>query len=450
LAVRTNPASLRFPKQAVGRETTSVLYRAGNDAVMKKIVRPVDNYSNLSTSHQIEVRDNGQLFNTSTKSGTGPAIYTSGGVELEAVCPKGGSIVARVSDRIWLGLDDRILFSKPINPASGSLDRYAPEFNELFGFSIPGSRRPTGIGDLDGKVVVFTESEIYVITGNGPDAAGNENDFSSLTTIATNTGCVGSRSVVKTPVGLMFKGAAGIYLLDRSLQLTFIGSAVEDTTSQFPYVSSAVLVSEANEIRFTCTLTPPSSGGDAGVIVVYNYEAKAWSVWNISRGAFSNVPFVGACIHKGIYYALDSTGVIMYEDVGKWFDDGDKWITFSASTANFQPAGQSGWARYRSATLLQESRDPHNLTVDVYSGFESTPSQTHTWTAEQLATFPGYPTRQQPKIGIRRQKEQAQRIRWYDSQADTSITGAGFKMSGINIQFGVKKGTVKVSSQQRS
>jgi hypothetical protein len=395
--------------------------------------------------------DVGQLFDAATGSGTGVPIYTTGGAELEASCPQGGMIVAKVADRIWLGIQDRVQYSKELSPRTGTEDVLAPEFNELWGFVVPSGRPVTGIGDLDGKAVVFTSEEIYVVSGRGPDNAGNNNDFSGLVTVSTDTGCRSARSVVSTPFGVLFAGTAGIYLLDRTLQLAFIGAAVEDTLRQYPYVTSAVLVAERHrtEVRFTCNLTPPASGGDQGVVVVWNYDTKQWSTWELNlTGPLT--PLIDACLHQGVYHVLSSLGRVFREDDSTWYDVGDRWVTMSASTAWLQGAGQSGWQRIRSATLLQESRDPHDLTVEVYSDFEGAETQSHTWSSAELGAFPGQPWRQQPRMGIHRQKCQAIRVRWLDSEAGDSITGEGYTMAGLTFELGIKRGTVKVAKEQRS
>lgn len=445
LAFRTCPASLRFPRIAVGRESTARVHRAGADAVQKQMTRPSEYRANSPSAHFVEAVDVGQLFDTATGSGTGIPIYTTGGAELEASCPQGGMIVAKVGDRIWLGIQDRVQYSKELPPRTGTEDVLAPEFNELWAFVVPSGRPVTGIGDLDGKAVVFTPEEIYVISGRGPDAAGNSNDFSGLVIVSTDTGCRSARSVVATPFGLLFAGTAGIYLLDRTLQLSFVGAAVQDTLREYPLVTSAVLVAEQakTEVRFTC-----NQGDDLGVILVWNYDTKQWATWEVGV-AGPRTPFVDACLHQGVYHVLTSLGHVYREDDATWYD-GDQWVTMSASTAWLQGAGQSGWQRIYSATLLQESRDPHDLTIEVYSDFEDGESQSHTWSAVDLASFPGHPRRQQPRMGIRRQKCQAIRVRWFDGVADDSVTGEGLAMAGLTFELGIKRGTVRVAKGQRS
>lgn len=454
LAIRTCPASLRFPRITVGRESSAIMHRAGADAIFKRMSNPIELAKNAPDAHIVQMLDYGQLFDPATGSGTGTPLYIEGG-EVAAVCPEGGQIAVVAGDRLWISdlyRRERVQYSKRLTPATGTQDQIAPEFNELFGYVIPSGRPVTGIGDLDGTVAVFTDQEIYAISGGGPDDAGNGNDFSGLVPVASDTGCLTPRSVVSTPFGVMFRAEAGIYLLDRTLQLSFVGSAVERTLAQYPHITSAVLVAgyKRQEVRFTCSTGPTGFG----VILVWSYETKQWSVWDVTTagegGDRPRTPFAGACVHHGVYHVVDYIGRVYREDPATWYDDGDKWVTYGGSTAHLQAAGQSGWQRTRSATLLQESLDPHNLTIEVYSDFEEAPSQEHTWESADLADFPGAPKRQQPRIGIRRQKSQAQRVRWYDSEAPDSVTGRSFQMQGLTLELGIKRGTVKVARGQRS
>jgi len=45
--------------------------------------------------------------------------------------------------------------------------------------------------------------------------------------IPTDTGTINPRSIVLTPMGIMYQSEKGIYLLDRSLQVSYIGADVE-------------------------------------------------------------------------------------------------------------------------------------------------------------------------------------------------------------------------------
>jgi hypothetical protein len=448
LAIRTCPASLRFPLIAAGRESVAIVHRAGADAIFKRMSPPVERTVNEPDAHIVELLDHGQLFDPATGSGTGAPIYTTGG-EVEAVCPEGGQILAVAGDRLWISdlyRRERVQFSKRLTPATGTQDVLAPEFSELFGFVVPSGRPVTGIGDLDSSVAIFTDQEIYVISGNGPDDAGNGNDFSGLVPVASDTGCLSPRSVVSCPFGVLFQGDAGIYLLDRTLQLSFVGRPVQDTLQQYPSITSAVLVSRprTTEVRFTC-----NQGDDLGVILVWQYDTKQWSIWDVTT-AGPNTPFAGACVHQGVYYVVDFQGHVYREDTATWLDNGDSWIYFAGRTAWLQGAGQSGWQRTRSCTLLQASKDPHELTVEVYADFEETPAQSHTWASAELAAFPGHPRRQQVRVGIGRQKGQAHSVAWADGPADDSVTGESYTMAGLTFELGIKRGTVKVAKGQRS
>lgn len=62
------------------------------------------------------------------------------------------------------------------------------------------------------------------------------------------------------PLGIMYKSNKGIYLLNRSLQVDYIGSPVEDYNSQ--NITSADLIQDKNRRRFLTS---------SGVTLVYDY-----------------------------------------------------------------------------------------------------------------------------------------------------------------------------------
>jgi hypothetical protein len=455
LSLKTQPATLRYKVGQTGKYAAMVVYRGAADGVFKQMTRPNRLIPNIDSDYTQELYDFGALFDTGTGNGTGTPIYTTGGAEIPNVAPNGGLIVAKIGQRVWVARKDEIQYSKTIAPRTGAEDVRAPEFYELLGFLTPSGRDVTGLGDLDGKAFISTSEEIYIVAGRGPDDAGNGNDFSELSPVADDGGCIEPRSVVSCPYGVLYQAKNGtIYMLDRSLQVTFVGHPVEDTLAEYPIITSAVTVAHKNEVRFTCNKA--RIGETTGVIVVWNYEKTQWTVWDVTT-SIPNQPFVGACVHdRGTpaapdptYHVVTPTGYVYYEDDSTWYDAGSNWVTAAGRTAHLQRAQQSGWQRVRSATLLAERKDPHNLTVEIYSDFEATASQSYTFTDAAIATFPGLP-REQLRAGIKRQKSQAIQYRWYDSEAAASVTGQGAIYAGLTLEIGVKRGTVKVSKQQRS
>src|SRR5207302_1775315 len=85
--------------------------------------------------------------------------------------------------------------------------------------------------------------------------------------LASDLGCQSPASVVETPAGLMFRSSKGIYLLDRSLSVQYIGAPVESFNSLT--VSGAFVLAYANQVRFTTV---------EGTTLCFDYVQAVWTV----------------------------------------------------------------------------------------------------------------------------------------------------------------------------
>ena len=104
---------------------------------------------------------------------------------------------------------------------------------------------------MDEKLVIFEDDRIFYLTGSGPNATGQQNNFSDPQLVTSDVGCSNTRSIVQTPKGLMFMSNKGIYLLDRGLSTHYIGAPVEAYNSLT--ITSAILIQDENQVRFTAS-----------------------------------------------------------------------------------------------------------------------------------------------------------------------------------------------------
>lgn len=422
------------------------VYRADDDAVYKRVSEPkryIENRAIAATGITgnyvtVDFVDNGLP--------QGDELYTTSG-EIEAVCPEGARIVATGIGRVWLGdlvRRARIQYSKPIAPGTAFEDAIAPEFNEGFGYLLESGERVTGIGELDDKMVVFTESSIFIIVGRGPDDAGAQNDFSGLVLVSNDAGCIEPRSVVGFPGGVLFRSAAGIMRLDRSLAVEFVGGAVRDQTDAYPEVTSAVLVAERTQVRFTVT----DSGGTDAQVLVYDYRVGQWSRWVLTwddAGTGRTFVPVGACLHGGAYYVVNAAGMVLQETYAHHFDDSIRFVGLDITMGWLQTAGQNGWQRARKLEAQCKWHDPHKLTLTVYENMEAAAIDSEPWTHAEVLTFPHYTEHMEVAKRITRQKCKAVRAR-IRSAADATtspVTGEGFSFMGFVFEAGQRRGLEK-------
>lgn len=268
---------------------------------------------------------------------TAQSIYTSGGGLAATPWPDFSKSVV-TSTRFW-ALDavnkGRVLPSKLFE------EYIAPEYNSTLAINLGDERDLTAIGKLDDKVIVFERNDIHVIYGEGPDNRGQGQDF-AVHYISTDVGCEDQQSLIETPIGLVFYSKPrGFYMVDRNLQVQFIGSGVE-TIARDIDVISATLVPEFGEVRFIVSkgdLTPDLSDqiveeAPRAVLVtgvynpprarvtnalptnpclVFNYEKQAWSV-------YSNYAGSAATIYQNRYTILKPDWSIWQESPTRYDD----------------------------------------------------------------------------------------------------------------------------------
>jgi hypothetical protein len=356
-------------------------------------------------------------------------LYTTGGV-LENIAPPASSLITTFGDRVFTN-----------DPDDPNVIRYSKEAREGFPveFNDTLSRRTsskggdiTAIAPMDDKLIIFKDRAIFYMSGDGPNNLGEQDNFISPQLITTDAGCIDAKSVVDTPNGLMFKSQKGIYLLTRSLSVTYIGAAVEDF-NQFT-VSSAVLVSDKNEVRFTT---------ENNVALVYNYFYGQWST-------FTNHEAQAATNYENLYTFVKSSGQVYQENLNN-FRDGSQSYSLKLVTAWIQLAGVSGFQRVYKAIMLGTYKSGHRMKVKVGYDFSPNFSQEVTFNPETVLNAPSYgegtpygadalyggPEQlYEWEINFKKQKCQAIRLQFEDIQSGNY--GEGYSISHLVLRIGQK------------
>lgn len=129
-----------------------------------------------------------------------------------------------------------------------------------------------GFAEMDEKVIIFGRRRPFVVYGTGPDASGSFSQYSDPQPIPTDVGCVDARTILRMPNGVIFKSAKGWYLLGRDLAVSYIGGGVQRYDDAV--VTSAVLLEDRRECRFTCSFTGENG---TGFYLCYSYQTEQWS-----------------------------------------------------------------------------------------------------------------------------------------------------------------------------
>lgn len=380
-------------------------------------------------------------------------LYTTGGI-VENIAAPASSLMALYKSRIILvqAEDPNTLwYSKQV------VQSVPVEFSDLFTIYVSpttGSQESTGtttaISSMDDKIILFKSNNgagtgIYYVTGNGPSNTGLNNDFSDPVFITATVGCNNQKSVVVTPIGIMFQDPKkGIWLLGRDLSTRYIGSEVEFYNDDM--VLSAVSVPGTNQIRFSL---------ESGTTLVYDYFYNQW-------GTFTNLPAISSVIYAGLHTYLDDSGQVLQEADGVYTDNGNP-VLMSFTTGWIGLAGLQGFQRAYFLYLLGQYSSPHKLSVSIAYDYSSSASQTSIISPTNFneeyggdtlygsgSPYGGNATTEQWRVFLQNQKCQAIKITVDESYDPTFSTnpGAGLTLSGVNMVIGAKSGYPRLPAAQ--
>ena len=373
-------------------------------------------------------------------------LYTTGGV-LDGVNPPAALCQCVHWNRLWI-VDETgttIWFTKQLTEGE------SPAFNEALTIYFPDGGDITALASMDDKLVIFKAGGISVVYGQGPADNGQGSDLTQPQSVASDTGCIDWRSVVLTPIGLFFQSPTGLYLLDRSLQVSWIGQSVVDTLFLYPTVQSTALIPTATQVRFVCS--SPSTG--ASIVIVYDYLAKQWTTFRydhtsapISGMAFAETTTTnsaGALVPTAFTVATTSDGTLwreqdpalatlaqpVWEDtdtIGNYY-----FVPPVYKTAWFKLQGVQGLQRARRVQVMAETQDAAGLTVGLAVNYDPATVQSHTWTDYTLSNLDVPQVSMMPAGAYNTQ--QALQVTVQDVGGPLATSGKGLRLVSIAVEL---------------
>lgn len=282
-------------------------------------------------------------------------LYTDGGV-LSHDAPPSALAITTNKNRIWTILAENpymLQFSNYFNDNEGisfSLNNQI----ELDSFGGPA----TTLASMDNFLIIFKQSSIFYLTGDGPDASGNSqgSDFTTPLLITSDVGCVNAASIVLTTLGLMFQSNKGIYLLEKgNLQLIYIGKLVEPNNVY--KITSAVQLADVNQIRFTLL---------GGPTLLYDY---AYNVWGTFTGLYNNIS--DATLFNGKYCFISPSGKV-YRENKNTYQDNFQNVSLIIRTAWLKLAPQmlQSFLKLRRIQVLGSLGSLHKLNVKIRTNYD--------------------------------------------------------------------------------
>lgn len=365
-----------------------------------------------------------------------PQLYTNN--ELAEVNPGAATTGTTHRGRAWLLSGDRrtLQFSKKVEEDAG----IAAGFNEEFILVFTSDKH--WLASLDDKLIAGGE-HIDAVFGDGPASDGTGIDW-QIQRIHSDASCTTPRSVAVIPPGLIFRSPRGFELLDRGLNVAYIGGPVEDTLATYPVVTSAVVVPEEQEVRFTCT----NEDGDEGVVIVLHYGYRAWYVRKYWRtGSSFDRAFVDAAYVAGTYYLVGADGIV-YAERSDSFLDSNTFVSMKVSVPVY-PTGPGGWHRLRCVQIVGESKTHHRLFIEASRDFIEAYEQQKIFEDGSTVTTPG--PLEQARMTLRHQKRQAAVITIYDSVplVQAAGNGEGPILSALDVYFEPKQGPAKLAAAKK-
>lgn len=350
-------------------------------------------------------------------------LYTTGGViENDPYPPTSKLIVNR--DRLYVidSENDQLWASKTL-----TFDTQ-PEMTEAFTISVDskGDSLVT-MGEMDDKVILFKDDQPYYIFGDGPNDVG-AGGFPLPEPIISPVGASEKNSVIKSPIGLMFKSLKGIYVMGRDLATAFIGAPVEDFNSSTVY--DAHILPDLAQIRFLLS---------SDKFLIYDYDMEQWSTRTTE-----STP-VSATIWKNKYVYLQSNGRVWVQNSSVYQDNLANVVTMY-ETGWLNLNGLQGFQRVKRLELLGEYKSAHTVTVDIgydYAQSYDTVNNRYTFTPTGSAGDP-----LQFEIHLKQQKCEAIRIKVTEGPvAGTLLEGNSW--AHMQLIVGVKKGMNKLPASKK-
>jgi hypothetical protein len=319
-------------------------------------------------------------------------------------------------------------------------------FNPIWQIPIPGDGDITALAVLDGTLVVFKRREVYAIAGEPPADNGTSGGLGSPRRLASDVGCIDSRTTCTTALGVFFQSERGIEILTRAQSVEWIGEPFVTTLAAFPVCTSITVEPVSNTV-----LVELAAGESAGLVtgsgrtLVYDLSLKCWVSKDIRTASeVLGVPSQSACmVFTGTAwrYAWSApTGLTHHETPGTSLD-GASWITALIEMANCKHGLQQE-QRVWGGVVLFERLSAAGLKIEIaYNYGAYSAANDKVWSEATTLTARQLPFRPKPEPGT------AMRFRISDTAPAVLGTGKGFALIGVSLDTAPKQGSTTGTSR---
>lgn len=422
----TTSATATYIEIDIKNHPASFKYGADSHAPVVVMYRTVHNGSifyEVSSKEMNPDADKSFLYDAASDSDiqNNALVYTNGGV-IESDSTPNAKFSTAGGNRMFLGGledDDEIAYS--IKQLYGEAVSFSDFFRIRISSATSADRtKMSALGYLDGKVIIFRKKSMYYIAGDGPNLLAKDDTFTEPEIISSDTGCEDPRSVINIPSGVMFKSKKGIYLLDRSFQVSYVGAPVEDYNDE--RIVSAHISDKFNEARFYT---------DSGNTLTYNYFENKWTV-------YKDQSIIDSDIWNGSAVQVLSDKVVR-ESEGSFTDD-SAFYSLKHTTTWLKMNLIQGALRIWRVLLIGDFKSPHTLVLRAYYDYDDTIYDEYEYVPDPASPIIQW------RQHLKRQVCQAIKLEIFDK--DQSGSGESYSLSNIQAEVGVKNGSAKLGSSK--
>lgn len=360
--------------------------------------------------------------------------------------PPAFSYVAKVVDRmVAINAEDRteVWYSKPI------VDGYAVEWATVNKFRI--EDECVGIVDMGLGICVLARGGIYLVDGEGPDATGL-GGFSPARKLNHAVDCIDPASICRTPLGVIFRGRRGFYVLGNDMAAQPFSVPVDpevltdpalDPSASTTYRMRTVYQEQTNELSI-CGIP----GYDR---LVYNLLEQKWSKYDtaaveihdmaVARGKLWLIARSGSVDYLRDELLFSSSGASYNSDTFTTTEIDTPWYKLD------EVAGQVRlWRVWFAFKLPSDVADVTTISIAYYTDNEDTVRQTVTWTGAELNT--AYSTTEQvARLAFFPSIQVVHSFRFTITCSFSSAT-SGPKPLSMRLRFGVRPSKSKRNKLQ--
>jgi hypothetical protein len=302
-----------------------------------------------------------------------------------------------------------------VSPSGFMTQEYDPKFGNIVALS-----------EMDEKVVIFKQSGIMIQSGDGVTDAGNGSTFTFPQVVPSDVGCNYQKSVILTPEGIFFKSPNGIYMVNRSLNVGYLGAEVESYNSQD--ITGATLVPGKSQIRFLTS---------SGYTLVYDYIFKQWSTFTNHTGNSSTA-------WNSLYVYATTTGKV-YKESSSSYLDGSTAYALLAQTSWLNLGSVQGFQRVRRLAMLGDfvngASASHAMSISAAYDFSTTFQTPVPYSFGAISASGAFEYRERLPI------QKCAAISLLIQETTTGDSAEYVDLTNISFEAGVKKGLNKLGAQ---